>query len=181
MKTNFTAGNVLLRKAQSKFSDKKPRYQKSQALKDLEKLSFEVKRLRYQTNPYLTGDSFEDKSANGLTTAIIAYIRLKGGQAERISNTGRPIDHRQTFTDVTGKTRQIGSLRWIPGTGTNGSADISATIAGRSVKVEVKIGNDRQSAAQRRYQAQVETAFGVYFIARSFETFVQWYDQMFKP
>lgn len=179
MKPNFNTGVVLLRRGQCKGNNLPQRYKKSNALKELEKLSLELKRLRYPNNPYLTGDQFEDKTAGGLTRSIIAWIRLKGGQAERISTTGRPIDRTQTFTDVTGRSRQIGSIEWIPGTGTNGSADISATIKGRAVKIEVKIKNDRQSQAQKRYQAQVETAFGVYQICRSFESFVQWYEQMF--
>lgn len=155
------------------------RYKKSEALKELEKLSLEAKRLRYPNNPYLTGDQFEDKTANGLTKAIIAFIRLKGGQAERISTTGRPIDRTKTFTDVLGNTRMIGRVEWVPGTSTNGSADISATIKGRSVKIEVKRGKDRQSAAQKEYQRQVQTAFGIYKIVRDFESFVSWYDLKF--
>jgi AAA+ ATPase superfamily predicted ATPase len=155
------------------------RYQKSPALKDLERDLFELKRLRYPTNKYLTADQFEDKTANGLTKAIIAYIQLKGGQSERINTTGRPIDRTQTFTDAIGRTRTIGRIEWIPGTGTNGSADISATIKGRSVKIEVKIGNDRQSAKQKEYQKAVQTAFGLYYIARTFEDFVTWYNQRF--
>ena len=156
------------------------RYQKSKELKDLERLSLDAKRLRYPNNPYLVGDTFRDDTANGLTKAIIAFIRLNGGQAERISTTGRTIDRVQTFTDVLGYSRQIGSAKWIPGSSTRGSADISATIAGRSVKIEVKIGTDRQSQAQRDYQKQIETAFGIYYIARNFESFSKWYNQMFK-
>lgn len=181
MNTNSSAGNAFLRRAQSKDNTKKPRWQKSQELKDLEKQIFELKRLRYPTNPYLTIEEFEDKTANGLTKAVIAWIRLKGGQAERISTTGRLIDTTETFTDAIGRSRIIGSINWIPGTGTNGSADISATIKGRSVKIEIKIGNDRQSAAQKNYEKQVVSAFGIYKIVRTFESFVTWYNLTFKP
>lgn len=181
MKSTFTSGNVLFKK-QDKGNILPQRYKKSQALKELEKLSLEAKRLRYPNNPYLVGDTFRDDTSGGLTKAIIAWIRLKGGQAERISTTGRPIDRTQTFADVTGKSRTIGRVEWIPGTGTNGSADISATIAGRSVKIEVKIGNDRQSQAQKEYQKAIQTAFGIYFIARDFDSFVTWFNLNFdKP
>jgi len=181
MKPNFKPGNVILRKSQSKCTKTSPHFKKSPALKELERLSLEAKRKRYPNNPYLVGDTYEDKTANGLTKAIIAFIRLKGGQAERINSTGRPIDRTKTFTDVIGRSRTIGRVEWIPGTGTNGSADISAVIASRAVKIEVKIGNDRQSAAQRNYQKQVVSAFGIYYLARNFESFVAWYEQMFKP
>ena len=61
-----------------------------------------------------------------------------------------------------------------------GSADISAVVFGRAVKVEVKIGTDRQSEAQRCYQSAVERAGGLYFIAKDFNTFVEWLDDTFK-
>jgi hypothetical protein len=67
----------------------------------------------------------------------------------------------------------------VYGTGTRGTADISATIAGKSVKIEVKIGSDRQSPAQHEYQKAVEQAGGIYFIASSFEQFMDWYNVKF--
>ena len=76
--------------------------------------------------------------------------------------------------------RVIGSIEWIKGTGTNGSADISATIAGKSVKIEVKILKDRQSEAQKQYQADIEKAGGIYYIAKDFTSFVEWYNLKFR-
>jgi len=69
-----------------------------------------------------------DNGANGLTRCIIDWITFNGGQAERINTMGRRIDNRETITDVMGYTRTIGSVSWQKGTGTKGSADISATI-----------------------------------------------------
>jgi hypothetical protein len=77
---------------------------------------------------------------------------------------------------VVGIRRTVGSLTWIPGTGTKGSADISATIQGRSVKIEIKIGRDRQSQAQLDYQADIERAGGIYVIIKTLEDFFQWFD-----
>lgn len=150
------------------------------AIKILEDLAFQDKQKKYPNQPYLVKKKFSDKSANALTKAIIAFIRLKGGQAERISNTGRVIDTRKTYTDVLGHRRSIGSVQWIPGTGTPGTADISATIAGQSVKIEVKHGRDRQSEAQKRYQAEIERCGGIYYIAKTFDDFYQWYHQKFE-
>jgi hypothetical protein len=123
---------------------------------------------------------YSDKTANGLTRCIIDFINFKGGQAERISNTGRPIDRRQTYTDAAGFTRTIGSIEWIKGSGKNGTADISATIRGRSVKIEVKIGRDKQSNEQIKYQRQVEDAGGFYVIAKDFGGFYNWYKNQFE-
>ena len=55
-----------------------------------------------------------------------------------------------------------------------------ATIDGRAVKIEVKIGSDRQSQAQRDYQKAIEQSGGIYFIASSFEQFLDWYNVKFE-
>lgn len=158
------------------------RYRKSEAIKYLESIANEAARKRYPNTPpkYLAPRTFRDDTANGLTQCIIQFIRLKGGQAERISNTGRRIDTQITFCDVIGCQRTIGGTHWINGTGTNGTADISATIAGRSVKIEVKIGADRQSEVQKLYQQAIEKAGGIYVIASTFEQFLNWYNQNFE-
>lgn len=157
----------------------KKRYKKPDAILQLEAELFEIKKLKYPNNPFLTKQEYSDKTANGLIKCICDFIRLRGGQAERISTTGRPIDNRKTYTDAIGMQRTIGSIEWIKGTGTNGSADISATIAGKSVKIEVKIGKDRQSEAQKQYQADIERSGGLYVIAKDLTSFVKWYNLTF--
>jgi hypothetical protein len=54
-----------------------------------------------------------------------------------------------------------------------------ATINGRSVKIEVKKGRDYQSQAQQEYQESIIKAGGIYFIAKDFEMFLNWYDKTF--
>ena len=116
---------------------------------------------------------YTDKTANALTKAIIDWVKFAmNGQAERISVTGRAIDKTKIVTDCLGHQVRIGSVQWIPPSMTKGSADVSATIRGRSVKIEVKIGHDRQSDAQRKYQQEVERSGGIYLIARNFDQFV---------
>lgn len=161
--------------------ERKQPYKKPQAVKDLEALAWKVKRQRFPDVPdyVLVSEKYRDDSANGLTKCVIAYIRLHGGQAERINTMGRPIDQRKTFTDLLGHSRQIGSVKWIPGTSTRGSADISATIQGRSVKIEIKFGKDRQSDAQRQYARDIEAAGGVYYVCKDFTSFVEWYGLKF--
>jgi hypothetical protein len=123
---------------------------------------------------------YSDKTANGLTKCILDFLNFSGWQAERINTMGRMIDNRKTVTDVIGRSKTIGSANYIPTTGTKGSADISATIKGRSVKVEVKIGKDRQSEDQKRYQGKIEGSGGVYFIARNFESFYDFYLELLQ-
>ena len=123
--------------------------------------------------------TYTDKTANGLTKMIIDWINYNGGQAERINTTGRLIKAK-TYKDVMGITKTIGQDKWIKGTGTLGSADISATIQGKSVKIEVKIGRDKQSDVQKQYQEAIEKAGGIYYIAKNFDTFYNWYNETFK-
>lgn len=122
---------------------------------------------------YVPKEVFSDKTANKLTKAVIRYLQLNGYQAERISNMGRYIDESKVVTDAVGFTRRIGSGKYIKGTGTNGTADISSTIAGRSVKIEIKIGADKQSEAQKKYQADVERAGGLYWIVKDWNGFIE--------
>ncbi|HAH36811.1 MAG TPA: hypothetical protein DEQ87_13665 [Algoriphagus sp.] len=103
--------------------------------------------------------TFRDHTANDLTSSIIAFFNLQGGFAERINNMGQQLDRK-------------GERIWVKGNGKDGTADISATFNGISVKVEVKAGNDRQSDAQKEYQRRIEAAGGIYIIARNFDGFI---------
>jgi hypothetical protein len=138
-------------------------------------LLHELKIKRYaETHPnfppdYIPKTMYKDSTANGLTRAICDYITLHGYQAERINTMGTARTKRATDGRVLGVT-------WTKGTGTVGSADISATIKGRSVKIEVKIGKDRQSEAQKRYQENIEKAGGIYYIAKNFDDFVDFFN-----
>jgi hypothetical protein len=171
-----------LQRSNGQQDTKKIHYKKSDAVKYLESLYLEKKKARFPNIPpqYLVEANFRDDTANALTRCIIAFLQLKGHQAERISTTGWAIDRTKTFTDVLGRTRTIGRVEWIPGTSTKGSSDISETITGQSVKIEVKVGKDKQSQAQKDYQKAIEAAGGIYFIARSFVEFLKFYKQAFK-
>jgi hypothetical protein len=157
---------------------KKP-YKKSEAVKHLEQLANKAAQKKYPNTPpeWLAPRRYRDDTSNGLTKCIVDFLRLQGWQAERINNMGRPVDGTKTFVDVVGNVRSVGQVTWIPGTGTKGTADISATIAGQSIKIEVKMGRDRQSDEQMQYQWTVEQAGGTYVIARSFEGFLVWYEK----
>jgi hypothetical protein len=146
------------------------------ALKALSNLALKKISISYPNVPSyaLPATRYSDKTSNGLTKCIIDFLNLTGAQAERINNTGRVLDNRIIVKDVLGGSRSIGSTKWIPGTGKNGTADISATIKGRSIKVEVKIGADKQSDQQKEYQKEVEAAGGIYFIAKDFNSFYNW-------
>ena len=100
---------------------------------------------------------YTDSTANGLTKCIIDFLKLSGQQAERISVTGR-------YSGIRIKSAMQ-----------PGSSDISATINGYSVKIEIKIGNDKQSVLQKQYEDEIIKAGGFYFVANSFNQFYDWY------
>ena len=145
---------------------------------------------KYPSMPpaYIPLTKFTDKTANGLTKCVIAWINLHGGQAERINTTDRMIDKTKVVSDALGQKRMIGSVEWQKGTGTKGSADISSTIRmningrmiGVSVKWEVKIGKDRMSEHQKKYQLEIEGADGYYFVVKSFDDFMEKYLELTK-
>ena len=127
---------------------------------------------------YVPRTKFSDTTANGLEKCIVAWCTLHGWLCERVKNQGRYVDTSTTVTDVMGYTKRIGSGKYIPSTGRNGTADCRAVIKGRSVSFEVKIGKDRQSDAQKKYQEDVERSGGLYYIIKDFDEFIEVYNEI---
>lgn len=152
---------------------------KTKPIQELERLAFEKLIAKHPNFPYPIKPKFSDQTANGLTKCIIDYIELRGYQAERINSTGRQIDNRKVSKDVFGNIRTIGNVKWVKSSGQVGTADISATILGRSVKIEVKCEatNDKyQSKEQIAYQKKIEASGGIYLIVRNFDDFYNWFN-----
>ena len=125
----------------------------------------------------IPGPKLKETGANDLTRLVIDFLTFNNCQAERISSQGQYRDGKKVVTDCIGRQRTIGSGIWTPGTSTKGTADISATILGRSVKIEIKWGADRQSDAQKEYQVAIEKAMGIYIIVKTFDDFIIWFDK----
>ena len=141
----------------------------------LKQLKIESLKAKYPNFPpsAIPVPTYSDKTANGLTKMVIDWLQLNGHQAERINTMGvarvnkGPKD--ESFN------RNFNSVTWTPSGSTKGSADISSVINGFSVKLEVKIGKDRQSEAQRKYEADIKKAGGYYFIITDFNQFYELY------
>lgn len=131
-------------------------------LQQLTELDLAAKRLKYPNVPRFAvkPTKFSDNTANDLTRAIIRWIELNGGYAVRIQTQGQ-------------YNQQLG--RWTKGTTRKGTADIHAVYNGQHLSIEIKIGRDKVSAEQRRTADQVNRSGGLYFIARDFESFWQWF------
>jgi hypothetical protein len=158
----------------------KKRIVKSQAVKNLEQLAFERQKQKHPNFPFPIKPTYSDNTTNGLTKCVIDYITFRGFHAERINSTGAVKDNRTTSTDVLGNVRTIGSVQWIKSNTQTGTADVSATIQGRTVKIEIKCkatGDNQQSEAQKEYQKQIENAGGIYLIVRTFEDFYNWFNR----
>lgn len=146
-------------------SEPRARYVKPAALLAFEKEYNEAHALKHPNIPRecRARYKFTDKTANGLTAAIIAHLKYKGHFAARVNTTG-------IFDQQRGLWRSTGAQR--------GMADISAVICGRSVQLEIKAGNDRPRADQIKVQADVRAAGGVYEFVHSFTEYISIYNQL---
>ncbi len=100
-------------------------------------------------------------TSNGLTQAIVKFLLWHGHRATRVSSAGRM---------VKGK--------YIPGGTRKGAADISATVHGKSLMLEIKIGSDKPSEYQLREQELERKAGGIYEFVKTFEEFLKIYDTL---
>lgn len=107
--------------------------------------------------------NYSDKDSSGLTKSIIDFLTLKGQYAVRINTQGQYNE---------------GLKVWTKSTTRLGTADIHACIKGKHVSIEVKIGKDKLSEDQIETMASVVKADGLYFVAKSFESFYLWYNEI---
>ena len=143
-------------------------YRKSEAVKMLERMAdadYQTKHPGLPAYPH----KFSDQKANDLTKAIVKYIELKGGFASRISVQG---------------TYNMKLKKYVRGTSKRGLADVMGHI--RSVKtgeivpisIEVKVGKDSQSKYQKTIENKVNDSGGRYFIARDFQSVVDFLESL---
>lgn len=112
------------------------------------------------------------RKSNGLTRMILYFLKWEGWRATRINTMGRLVD---------GPEKQDSGIslitkKFIPSTTRKGTADISATIKGRSVMLEIKISGDTRRPEQLREQGLERAAGGVYEFISDPDEFFIWYD-----
>lgn len=130
-------------------------------LKDLAKLADKLQAEKHPDLPpfALVKKKFTDTTANELTKTIIFDMYwVRGGVAYRINN-GATYDQKL-------KTYRKGVQR-------RGIPDIIGIINGRFFGIEVKIGQDRQSTYQKEIEQEINNAGGVYFIAKTYDDYLQ--------
>jgi hypothetical protein len=147
------------------------RKQPNQALQTLINLRMEKDKRDYPNVPEYARvtPKYDDSTSNGLSKCIIEFLNMQDGcYCGRISNEG------VMRTDKYGKSfRATSSMQ-------NGISDLDCVVHGFSLKVEIKINKDVQSEAQVKYQKQIEKAKGIYYIAKDFESFFDWFTDKFK-
>ena len=139
---------------------RKPHYRKPESVKDLEQLYFEYESRKRPNIPnyarYKT--PFRDDTANGLTKCIVKWLEAHGYFSARINTQGNYSTKLKRFI-------HSGSKR--------GMADITSIINGRHVSIEVKAGRDQLRPEQLKVKDEVENAGGIYFVARTFDNFLE--------
>jgi hypothetical protein len=113
--------------------------------------------------------------ANGLTAMICNFLNWKGHRATRINTMGRKIG---TGITVTESGLRLKTDKFIKSSTRKGTADVSATIKGKSVMFEVKAGKDKPSEDQLKEQAKERRAGGIYEFIYCTEDFFKIYDQI---
>jgi len=141
----------------------KPAYRKPAAVKELEAMATAEAQRTHPSIPahILAPRKYRDDTANGLTKCIVDYAKLTGAFASRLNNTG--IYRNGKFTRSTAR-------RGLP--------DVLVTRDGISIFIEVKAGRDRMSHHQEAIRDDQQQAGGLYYVARNFESFKQWYDNL---
>lgn len=114
------------------------------------------------------------RKSNGLTRMILYYLKWSGWRATRVSSAGRLV----TKSEIMPSGVSLQGKGWIPSTTRKGSADISATIKGRSVMFEVKIGRDKPSEHQLREQELERKSGGIYEFVHDADEFFEIYDRL---
>jgi hypothetical protein len=126
----------------------------------------------YKDGFYLEPKLPKVNESNGLTTFICNYLSWKDHRATRINVSGRLVEGKEK--QASGIT--LGVKKWIKSSTRKGTADISATIKGRSVMIEIKVGKDKPREDQLLEQARERKAGGVYEFIKTPDEFFALYD-----
>lgn len=128
----------------------------------------------YRDNHYSKPTFPKVATANGLTNAICNFINWNGYVATRINVSGRLVE----TSVASGMGANISKKKWIKSSTTRGTSDISATIKGKAIHIEIKVGKDKPSEHQITMQERIQSAGGVYEFIGDMESFMSLYDKI---
>lgn len=123
---------------------------------------------------YAPPSKFTEKNATGLEKAIRAFFAMSGIKCWKVDVQGtyratgkEALQVKSNGTIVKGGK----AMRWTTSSASKGVSDLFTLIQGRFIAIEVKVGKDRQSAAQKEFENDVVYQGGYYMIVRSFADF----------
>lgn len=128
----------------------------------------------YRDHGWIKPKALDTTKANDLTTFIINFLTWSGWRATRINVSGRLIEKAEKQPSGV----SLMTKKWIKSSTRKGTADISATVNGRSLMLEIKVGRDRPSEHQLKEQQRERAAGGVYEFIHSPEEFFELYDRI---
>lgn len=109
-----------------------------------------------------------------IESVIVNVLRSKGADPQKAPDKGLYVDNSKTVTDVVGLQRKIGSGKFVHQKGVRpGRADVTCFFNGEFYNLEVKVGNDRQSAAQKAEQKRCLSNGERYEIIKNVDEFLK--------
>ena len=121
--------------------------------------------------------------APSLEKTIANYMKYVGHQCSKITTSGRYVAGKKTIgtSSSFGTTQSANTGHYIPGGSTKGVADLIATVYGLKWDIEVKFSKgDKQRDTQIEYQKTVENAGGFYSIVKTFQDFIEKYEEFIE-
>jgi len=152
------------------------------------KLYYESKIAKYPSfkgkEHLLPPPKLKETCTKDLESLIINFLKLNKHDAWKQETTGKIIDKREENIDFSGNKRIIGSIIRVKSSERVGRGDIGAKIMINingiiipvAVELEIKWQKDYQRESQIKYQKNLEEIGGLYFIIKTFDQFIEWYD-----
>ena len=131
-----------------------------------ERAAFRAEIIAATTRPVRKPNAPKTVTANDLTRQIIRFVRQDPDAfATRLNSTG---------------IYRADLKKYVPSQQVAGIPDIYACVNGRAVHIEVKVGKDQTSDAQRNTIADLMRAGADVYVAKDFEGFKEWFVRWFQ-
>jgi hypothetical protein len=112
-------------------------------------------------------------TAAQLENLIAEYTSLSGGFSTNIYSGGRERTSKTHVTDVIGRKNSITETKYLPSVVMKGHSDMIISYKGYVLYLEIKLGKDRQSEAQKIFQQLVESKGSPYRIVHTLGEYEQ--------
>lgn len=130
----------------------------------------------YQMNPmqyFYTNTAHREYLSKWLEAVIVKILRSLGADPIKAPDKGTYRDNSKVVTDVVGFQRKVGSGQWTKNKNVRpGRADIKCYFNSKMHNLEIKVGKDRMSEAQKREQQRAEANGEVYMIIKTIDDFL---------